>query len=150
MNGYSDGSFGPNDHLTRAQLAQILYNKENRPAVGAAGRFSDVSRGAWYAKAVNWAADQGIVTGYSGGRFGPEDNITREQLAVMLWRYAGEPAPSGSALPFPDANQVSGYAREALRWATENHIVNGSGGRLLPKGLSTRAEVAQMLKNYLG
>ena len=82
--------------------------------------------------------------------FGPNDSITREQLAVMLWRYAGSPAAADQELPFTDADTAGGYALEALRWAVENGVVSGKGGGILaPQGLATRAQAAQMLKNYL-
>ena len=88
--------------------------------------------------------------GYGNGMFGPNDNITREQLAVMLWRYAGSPAATDKELHFNDADKASGYALDALRWAVENGVINGKGGGILdPKGLATRAQTAQMLKNFL-
>lgn len=149
MNGISSNLFAPNTNLSRAQLAQILYNKEGRPEVEKA-TFTDVPDGEWYSNAVAWAAEKGIVSGYGNGLFGPGDNITREQLAVMLWRYAGSPAATNKELHFADANEASSYALEALCWATENSIINGYGnGELAPKGESTRAQVAQMLKNFL-
>ena len=151
MGGYGNGLFGPNDTLTRAQFAQILYNKEGRPAVTGGGIFTDVAPGAWCAPAITWAAERGIVGGYGNGMFGPNDNITREQLAVMLWRYAGSPAATNKELHFNDADEASGYALEALRWAVENGVMSGKGGGSLdPKGLATRAEAAQMLKNLIG
>jgi len=150
MGGYGNGTFGPNDTLTRAQFAQILYNKEGRPVVNYLLQFTDVSGEAWYTEAVRWAASQGIVGGYADGRFGPNDNITREQLAVMLWRYAGSPAATDKELHFNDADKVGAYARDAMRWAVENGVISGKGGGILdPKGLATRAQTAQMLKNYL-
>lgn len=88
MSGFSEDTFGPNAALSRAQLCQILYNMEGRPAVTGSGSFSDLADGAWYTDAVTWAASQGIVDGYGGGLFGPDDNITREQLASILYRYA--------------------------------------------------------------
>lgn len=149
MNGYSDGRFGPNDPLSRAQFAQILFNKEGRPAVNYPMDFSDVSGEVWYAGAIRWAASQGIVGGYGSGRFGPDDPITREQLAVMLWRYSGSPA-ANRELSFTDADEISPFALEAMRWAVENGILNGyGGGRLDPQGQATRAQVAQMLKNLI-
>lgn len=148
MNGYSNGKFGPNDTLTRAQFAQIIYNKEGRPQADS-GNFTDVTIG-WYADAVNWAAAEGIVAGVGGGKFAPDLPITRQDLAVMLWRYAGNPEPRKNELDFSDAGKVSGYAQEALCWANENGIVNGKGGGILdPRGLATRAQAAQMLKNYI-
>ena len=128
----------------------VLHNLENNPAQPLAGMFSDVVSDAWYSEAVAWAAARGIVSGYGNGLFGPGDNITREQLAVMLWRYAGSPAATDKELHFTDADKASGYALEALRWAVENGILNGYGdGRLGPQGLATRAQVAQMLMNFL-
>ena len=150
MNGYSDGRFGPNDTLSRAQLAQILFNKEGRPGVNYLLDFSDVAGEAWYTEAVRWAASQGIVGGYGNGTFGPNDPITREQLAVMLWRYSGSPAATNKELHFNDTDEISGYALEALRWAVENGILSGYGdGRLGPQGQATRAQAAQMLKNFI-
>ncbi len=150
MNGYSDGRFGPNAPLSRAQLAQILFNKEGRPGVNYLLDFSDVAGEAWYTEAVRWAASQGIVGGYGNSTFGPNDPITREQLAVMLWRYSGSPAAANDELHFNDEAEISGYALEAMRWAVENGILNGDGdGRLGPKVQATRAQVAQMLKNFI-
>ena len=150
MSGYGDGTFAPDNNLSRAMLAQILYNNEGKPSVTGNSVFSDVLAGAWYANAVNWAAEHGIVTGYGNGAFGPDDNITREQLAVMLWRYAGGPVANEERLDFTDAEEVSNYALSALRWAVENKIINGkTDGTLDPKGLASRAQTAQMLKNFL-
>ena len=150
MGGYGNGLFGVNDNLSRVQLAQILYNKEGKPLVSDGNSFSDVDTGAWYTNAVTWAAANGIVSGYGNGMFGPNDPITREQLAVMLWRYSGSPAAINKELRFFDAGDASDYALEALRWAVENSIINGYGnGQLGPKGQATRAQVAQMLRNYL-
>lgn len=147
MSGFTDGTFKPNGTLTRAMLAQILYNLEDQPAVSGSSGFTDVKDTDWYAKAVTWAARNGLVTGYTNGTFGPEDPITREQLAVILWRYAGSPRATGT-LRFTDA-EVSEYAVEAMLWATQNGVINGSNGRLNPKGNATRAEVAQMLMNFI-
>lgn len=149
MNGYSDGQFGPDNTLSRAQFAQILFNKEGRPVASGSG-FDDVASGSWYANAVTWVAARGIVGGYGNGMFGPNDPITREQLAVMLWRYAGSPAVTGEELRFNDTNKISGFALEAMRWAVENGVLNGYGdGRLGPKGEATRAQAAQMLKTFI-
>lgn len=113
-------------------------------------QFEDIPGGAWYTEAVRWAASAGIVGGYGNGLFGPDDKITREQLAVMLWRYAGSPAATSKELRFSDAHQASGWALDALRWAVENGIINGKGSGILdPAGPATRAEAAEMLKNFL-
>ena len=150
MSGYGNATFGPNDNVTRAQFAQILYNRAGHPAVTGPSGFTDVLPGAWYAPAVTWAAGQGVVLGYGNGLFGPDDSITREQLAAMLWRYAGRPVATEKELHFSDADKISPYALDALCWAVENGIVNGMGNNILsPQGLATRAQVAQMLMNYL-
>lgn len=150
MSGYGNGLFGPNDNLSRAQFAQMLYNREGRPSAGGGNSFTDVLSGVWYTNTVIWAAARGIVSGYGDGRFGPNDKITREQLVVMLWRYAGSPSATEKELHFSDADKASGYALEALRWAAENGIINGYGnGQLDPEGSATRAQAAQMLVNFL-
>lgn len=150
MSGYSDGKFGPKDDLSRAQLSQILFNQEGRPGVNYLLTFSDVAGEAWYTEAVRWAASQGVVGGYGNGTFGPDDPITREQLAVMLYRYSGSPAPSGTATDFGDADKASDCALDALRWAVGQGIIQGKGGGILdPQGQTTRAEVATMLMRLL-
>ena len=149
MDGYGKSLFGPNDNLTRAQFAQILFNKEGGPVVNYLLRFGDITAGAWYTEAVRWAASQGIAGGYGNGLFGPDDSITREQFVVMLWRYAGCPAAADKELYFTDADKISGDGLEALRGAVACGIVNGYEGRLDPRGLVARAQAAQMLKNYL-
>ena len=112
--------------------------------------FPDVKPDTWYGAAVLWAAGEGIVSGYSNGLYGPNDNITREQLAVMLWRYCGSPKSSHKLDHFSDHGKISGYARTAMAWANEKGVINGTGdGRLDPSGLASRAQVAQMLKNFL-
>lgn len=148
MNGYGNNTFAPNANLSRAMLAQILYNKEGRPAVSGSV-FPDVPPDAWYSQAVAWAAERGIVSGYGSGLFGPGNQITREQIAVMLWRYAGSPAPVNQTLSFSDADAAGGYVRTALCWAVEKGIMRGNGGRLDPKELATRAHAAQILKNFI-
>lgn len=147
MSGVTETTFAPNDTLTRAMLAQILYNKENHPAVQVGG-FTDVAKDAWYSSAVSWCAGNGIVSGYGDGRFGPNDSITREQLVVMLWRYAGQPDSNASLNQFSDMGQISAYARTAMAWAVEQCIVSGSNGALLPRTYASRAQTAQILMNY--
>lgn len=150
MAGYANGKFGPNDSLSRAQFAQLLYNKEGRPSGSVTGKFTDVAPEQWYAGAISWAASKGIVGGYGNGKFGPNDPITREQLAAMLWRYAGSPEPANTTLEYKDADKASSYARQALCWATEKGIVGGKPGKILdPKGEATRAEAAQMVMKYI-
>ncbi len=149
MTGYGDGRFGPNNNVTRGQFAQIMYNKEGKPAVTTLSGFTDVPNDAWYHDAVTWAADNQVVNGYGNGKYGPNNDITREQLAVMLWRYAGEPEAAGSLNDFTDAGKISGYADSALCWAVEHGIMQGKGNGILdPQGKATRAEVATMLMRY--
>ena len=150
MNGYNSTEFAPNNNISRAQLAQILYNKEGRPAINNNSVFTDVPENEWYADAVNWAASKGIVNGYGNGIFAPNDNITREQLAVMLWQYAQKPNYNNKELSFHDVEQISDYASDALYWAVENGILNGyEDSTLRPNGLATRAQAAQMLKTFI-
>ena len=149
MAGTGDNRFSPNLTTTRAMIVTILYRLENQPSAGSAG-FTDVPTGQWYSSAVAWAADNGIVGGYGDGRFGPNDTITREQFAVMLWRYAGHPTAATNELNFNDVGEISDWALDALHWAVELGIINGKGGGVLdPQGQATRAEAAQMLKNYI-
>ena len=154
MQGYGNGIFGPNDTLSRAMLVQILYNLENRPAVSGESVFSDVAHSAWYADAVNWAAANGIVEGFGNGQYGPEDDITREQLAAILYRYAqyknydvsvGEDT---NILSYSDAPEVSEYAVPAMQWACGAGIVEGYGDVLDPTGNATRAQAATMLMRF--
>lgn len=145
----TEAVFGGDGAMTRGMLAVVLHRLENEQGVTLDYAFDDVGGGLWYSEAVSWAAQEGIVTGY-GNTFGPMDNITREQLAVMLWRYAGSPVSTHDLSHCPDANQISAYARQAMAWANDNGIISGIGANVLaPKGNATRAQVAQMLKNYL-
>ena len=111
--------------------------------------FSDVEDGAWYAAGIRWAAACGIADGYSGGLFGPGDTITREQLAVMLWRYAGSPAATDKELHFSDAAQAGGWSLDALRWAVGAKLISGvTDTTLVPKGSATRAQAASILMRF--
>ena len=148
MGGYGGGLFGPNDPLSRAQLCQILYRWDGKPAVGLSS-FTDVAPDAWYSDAVAWANANGIVSGWDG-QFFPNDPITREQLAAILWRYAGSPASGHTLTGYTDVDQISSWAMDAMLWANKNNILNGDGsGHLIPKGNATRAQVAQMIKNCI-
>lgn len=155
MSGFSEDTFGPNAALSRAQLCQILYNMERRPAVTGSGSFSDLADGAWYTDAVTWAASQGIVDGYGGGLFGPDDNITREQLASILYRCAqarGDDVSVGedtNILSYSDAADVAEYAISAMQWACGAGVITGiSESALAPRGEATRAQTAAMLMRF--
>jgi hypothetical protein len=144
------GKFSPNGTLTRAMLAQILYNQAGTPAVTAENPFTDVDSGKWYSDAIRWAYAQNLVEGYGDGRFGPEDYVTREQLATILWRAAGSPEPTQTTLHFTDAGKIDSYAKKAMLWVNENHIVEGyDNGTAQPLAYATRAEAATMLMSYL-
>jgi hypothetical protein len=150
MSGYGEKKFGPNDNLSRTQLIQILYSKEGKPAVVGSASFTDVQSGQWYTDAVNWAVSGNLISGYGDGSFGPNDNITREQLAMILWRYAGSPAATQQELSFADTDQISSYAMEALKWAYENGILSGKdNNRLDPQGAASRAQFAQMMMRLM-
>lgn len=150
FNGTSADTFSPDTAMTRGMVAQVLHNLEGNPAQSVSGVFTDVDGNIWYAQAVSWAADQGIVSGYGDGQFGAGDSVSRQDLAVILFRYSGSPETQEKTLDFTDAGAVSDYAKQALTWAVEEGILNGKGGGVLdPKGQATRAQVAQMLLNYM-
>ena len=152
MTGTNDGTtFSPAMELSRGMMAQVLYNLEKGTAP-AAGTFTDVAADAWYADAVNWAAANSIVGGYGNGAFGPEDSITREQMAVILYNYANfkgyDMTSSGDLAAFTDGTQVSDWAEYAMKWAVAEGLIQGSNNALNPQGTASRAEVAQILANF--
>lgn len=154
MNGTADNTFSPKANTTRGMIVTVLYRLENQPSTSAAS-FTDVASGAYYANAVAWANANGIVSGYGSGKFGPNDKVTREQLAAILYRYAqykkydvsvGEDT---NILSYDDAQSISSYAIPAIQWACGAGVVTGkSGSKLDPKGNATRAEVAAMLMRF--
>lgn len=152
MSGVSGGRFAPNDTLTRAMLVQTLYAMEGRPAAASAG-FADVASGDWYASAVNWAAANGVVSGVSETGFGPNNALTREQLALILYRFAQykgyDVAGTSDLAAYADGSSVSGWAAEAMSWAVDAGLISGVGGnQIAPTGTATRAQVAQILMNF--
>ena len=149
MSGTSATHFSPNEPTTRAMLVTILYRAAGQPETTGQSSFADVLARDYFANAVAWASENNIVTGYSRTRFGSNDPVSREQIATLLWRYAGSPS-AGSAQNFADRNQISDYAADAVNWARANSIVNGRpGNRFDPKANATRAEVATILRNFL-
>ena len=158
-NGIMDGidryTFAPNANLTRGMIVTILYRVEGEPLTRSSSDFTDVESGRWYTEAVAWAAAKDIVNGYGNGKFGPNDPVTREQLAAILYRYTaykGEStaAVSGNLNRFTDAASVSNYAVDAMNWAVGEGLINGSGDKLMPKSNATRAQVAAIIHRYLG
>ena len=149
MSGTSTTTFSPDGTMTRAMLATTLYREAGSPAVTGADTFSDTQAGAWYEDAVLWASQEGVVSGYGNGLFGTNDPVSREQIATILWRYAGSPSTSAGQ-DFADETAISAYASAAVDWARANGIVNGmEGNRFAPQLSATRAQVATILRNYL-
>ncbi len=146
MNGTNAGKFEPNATTTRAMLVTMLHRLAGGPQGGVL-KFNDVASGQWFSEAIAWAAASGVVNGYENGTFAPNAAITREQLAVILWRYVGSPAASAE-LNFSDAATVSDWAQQAMQWAVSTGIINGDNGALRPAGNATRAEVAMMLMRF--
>lgn len=149
MSGTGSATFSPNAATSRAMLATVLYRAAGSPAAEGTAAFSDVAADAWYADAVAWASENGIVSGYGNGLFGTNDPVSREQIATILWRYEGSPSAE-SGQDFADESAISGYASTAVDWARANGIISGREGNVFdPKGNATRAEVAAMLQNDL-
>lgn len=149
MSGTGSATFSPNAATSRAMLATVLYRAAGSPAAEGTAAFSDVAADAWYADAVAWASENGIVSGYGNGLFGTNDPVSREQIATSLWRYEGSPSAE-SGQDFADESAISGYASTAVDWARANGIISGREGNVFdPKGNATRAEVAAMLQNDL-
>ena len=152
MNGTGEG-FSPNNNLTRAQMATVLYRMAGEPEGTIENPFSDVADGQWYTDAVVWAAETGITLGTSADTFNPNDDVTREEMATFLYRFAEyeslDPIEvTGDLSAFPDADEVAGFATEAMTWAVGQKIIAGVDGNLAPDGTATRAQVATVLMRY--
>ena len=155
MSGYGNGKFAPNDSTSRAMIAQILWNMEGKPVVNYAMSYTDVDGEAWYAEAVRWATAQGIMSGYGHNKFGPNDDMTREQLVTIMYRYAqmkkvnvciGEDT---NILSYDDAFDVSEWAIPAMQWAVGSGLISGRTNTTLnPKDTATRAEIATIIMRY--
>ncbi len=155
MTGLNETAFGPSDTLVRAQFAVILHRMAGGAAAGYSGKFSDVPDGQWYTTAIMWASNQKVVTGYANGKFGVADNINREQMAVMMYRYADtvglDVSEKADFKNYGDASSVSEYAKEAMRWAVGTGIITGkdNGTKLDPLGNANRAECATIITRFL-
>lgn len=155
MTGKAPTIFAPYEPLARAQFAIILHRMNGTPAIEYTGRFLDVGAADWYKDAVLWAADTGVVTGYSNGCFGPADNINREQMAVMMFRYANykqyETSVRADFSGYLDAGSVSGFAKEAMQWAVAEGIITGKYGQTMlePQGNASRAECATIMMRFM-
>lgn len=151
--GTSDTTFSPNAAMTRAMLVTVLYRLEGEPAVYGRSGFSDVQYNSYYEDAVTWAADNNIVNGTSTTTFSPNANVTREQMAAILYRYAQykkyNTAASSSLNGFTDYATVSGYAVTPMQWSVAEKLINGNAGKLMPTGNATRAQVAAILHRFV-
>ena len=149
MSGVTSTAFSPGTDMVRVTVADALYRAKGRPEVAYGGEFSDVAANSAYAGAVAWSAANGIMSGYGNGVFGANDPVTREQLAALLWRYAGSPSAEAGE-DFADEARIADYARTAVDWARANGIINGRNGNIFdPKATITRSEVTAILYRYL-
>ena len=156
MTGMKPTRFGPNESLSRAEFATILYRMEGSPEVDFKEVFKDVPEGQFYSSAVIWASskDVEIINGYTDGRFGPNDKITREQMAVMLYRYADYKGDAMSVTDdlrdFPDAGLISDFAKQGMQWAVGARIISGNADKTLaPQASTSRAVCATMVTRIL-
>lgn len=153
MSGTGTYTFQPNTTLSRGMIAQMLYALEGKPSVSATNSFTDVSANDWYAKAASWTQSKGIITGYDDGRFGPNDPLTREQLALILYHYAQikgyDTSAKADLSKYVDGSSTSAWAQTAMTWAVGEGLLSGRGLNMLyPSGTATRAEVAQIMMNF--
>lgn len=149
MNGMSDTEFDPQGTMTRAMLATVLYRMEGEPAAAGLNPFQDVVTDSWYGPAVIWAAEQELIQGYGNGICAPNDPVTREQMVTILWRYAGSPAPAGTAPVLADEADIPAWAAAAVDWSSENNIVINKGpNSFFPGDTALRYEIAAALMNY--
>ena len=152
FNGTGSGNFAPNETMNRAMLAQVLYNFARGAKAGDGTAFADVSASDWFNAAVGWAYEHGVVTGY-GGTFGAQNNITRQDMATILYRYAKQAgydvSKTASLDRFSDAGSVADYAVDAMRWAVGMGLIEGSNGKLNPTGNATRAQVAAIMTRFV-
>lgn len=149
MDGVDAGMFAPNATTSRAMIVTILWRLQGSPEAEAEETFTDVAPGDWYADAIAWAAAEGVAEGYEDGSFRPNDAITREQLAAMLWRYAASPETGGDLSAFADGDDTSDWAQQAMSWAVAQGLITGvDSDRLAPRGPATRAQTATILMRF--
>ena len=151
MQGTSSKTFEPNAEVSRAMLVAVLWRLEDEPTAKKCD-FTDVTAD-WYKTAVAWAAEQGIVKGYGDRRFGPDDKLTREQMATILYNYASHKGCNTKELSelsgYDDAKDISAYAETAMRWVNKAGIMEGTGSKLMPKATATRAQLAAVLERFI-
>ncbi|NMA94309.1 MAG: S-layer homology domain-containing protein, partial [Clostridiales bacterium] len=154
MSGTAETKFAPDAKLSRAMLVTMLHNLEGAPKPGSAAAFTDVEAGKWYADAISWAAANGIVSGVGEGKFAPNDNITREQIATILHNYAKykkyDVTKAGDLTVFADSADISDWALPAMKWANAEGLIKGrTKSTMVPKGIATRAEAAVIITFFL-
>ncbi len=154
MNGTGDGVFDPDGNISRAMFVTILYRAEGQPQTNNILNFDDIAENEYYANAVSWASEKGIVTGVSDDEFEPERNITREEMAAIMSRYADYKGMNindkGDLTVFADAKVISGWAKESMCWAVGYGLITGKGDNILdPLGSTTRAETAAIMQRFL-
>ncbi len=153
MVGNEKGLFAPDTKMNRAMLVQVLFSLESKPDTGVTDMFGDVKPGKWYTAAVSWGAQSGVIAGKPNGDFAPNENVTRETIAVILYAYAKhcgmDTTVNGSISGFGDASKVSGWAKNAMNWAIGAGVISGDGKNLNPKGEASRAEVATMITGFI-
>ena len=148
MNGTTATTFSPDNTMTRAQLCAVLYRMAGSPEVAGTDTFTDTPEGAWYEDAVLWAVRNSIMDGYTASAFGPNDPVTRAQIAAILWRYAGSPAAEAGET-YTDEASIASWATTAVDWARTYGFINGmADGSFRPNGRATRAQVAAILMRY--
>lgn len=152
FNGVTGTSFGPSSKMQRCMMTTVLYRLVGKPAVSYTTLFSDISNGQWYTAGTIWAGHRGVVTGVGNGKFNPFANVTRQEIAVILYRYAQQMgydvSRSADLSRFGDSGAVAFWGKEAISWAVSVGILNGNNGMLLPNGDATRAEVSAMLHRF--
>ena len=153
MTGLDEMTFGPDVNLSRAHFATILHRLEGSPAISYTERFPDVPDGMFYTSPVLWASGAGIVGGYENGTYGVSDNITREQMAVMMYRYAEYKKYDRSSFDdlsrFPDRDHVSTFSKEAMQWAVGAGLISGDQGLINPQGYANRAQCATIIMRFM-
>ncbi|MBQ4544362.1 MAG: S-layer homology domain-containing protein [Oscillospiraceae bacterium] len=148
VSGTADNAyFKPDDNANRAQIVTALYRAKGSPAPKYENSFTDIGED-WYRDAVSWASESGIVSGVTETSFAPDADVTREQIAVILYRFSGKESETSDFSAYADGESVSEYAKEALSWAVENSIISGKNGLLVPQGKTTRAELATMIVRF--
>lgn len=140
--------FKPNDNTTRAQVVTALHRAKGSPAPDSTNSFADVPSGSYYETAVSWATEAGIVTGVTETSFAPDEKVTREQLAVIMYRFAAGNETDTDLSVYADCGSVSEFAKPAVSWAVKNNIISGKNGLLIPQGYTTRAEFATMIVRF--